>query len=310
MKPRLIVIGSLNMDMVIQAPRIPMPGETILGAGYLQMFPGGKGATQAYGAAKLGADVSMIGRVGDDSFGERLIQNLSQATVDTRYINHDPDAATGIALIVVDERGQNSIVVSSGANGRVTIEDINQGEEFIHSAEVLLLQLEIPLNAVLQGAKLAKNHGVTTILNPAPAQPLPGELLGSIDYLIPNETETAILSGHETNTEEEIKQAAEVLRRSGTKTMIMTMGSRGALLVTETEFCPFPAFPIDPVDTTAAGDAFVAGFAVALAEGKSIQDSIRFGNAAGALACTKLGAQPSLPGRQELERLIRTDQVK
>jgi len=306
MKPRLVVIGSLNMDMVIQSPRIPMPGETILGAGDLKMIPGGKGANQAYGAARLGADVSMVGRVGDDSFGERLIQNLNQANVDTKHIIHDPDAATGIALIVVDESGQNSIVVSSGANGQLSPEDVNRGENAIRAANILLLQLEVPLDAVLQGAKLAKHHGVATILNPAPAQPLPGELLAMIDYLIPNESETAILSGHETNTDEEIKQAAAALRVSGIKTTIMTMGSRGALLITETEFCHFPAFPIDPVDTTAAGDAFVASFAVAMAEGKSIHEAIRFGNAAGALACTQFGAQPSLPDRRALERLMQT----
>jgi len=306
MKPRLVVIGSLNMDMVIQSPRIPMPGETILGAGDLKMIPGGKGANQAYGAARLCADVSLVGRVGDDSFGERLIQNLNQANVDTKHIIHDPDAATGIALIVVDESGQNSIVVSSGANGQLSPEDVNRGENAIRAANILLLQLEVPLDAVLQGAKLAKHHGVATILNPAPAQPLPGELLAMIDYLIPNESETAILSGHETNTDEEIKQAAAALRVSGIKTTIMTMGSRGALLITETEFCHFPAFPIDPVDTTAAGDAFVASFAVAMAEGKSIHEAIRFGNAAGALACTQFGAQPSLPDRRALERLMQT----
>lgn len=309
MKPRLVVVGSLNMDLVVPSPRIPRPGETILGGGDLQMIPGGKGANQAYGAARLGADVSLIGRVGGDSFGEKLIHNLNQANVDTRYILHDPDAATGIALIVVEESGQNSIVVSSGANGRLTAEDINRKENAIHAANILLLQLEVPLDAVLQGAKLAKRHGVTTILNPAPAQPLPEELLRFIDYLIPNESETAILSGYGTSTDEEIKQAAAALRGSGIKTIIMTMGSRGALLITETEFCHFPAFPIDPVDTTAAGDAFVASFAVAMAEGKSIHEAIRFGNAAGALACTKFGAQPSLPDRQALESLMQTGQV-
>lgn len=309
MKPRLVVVGSLNMDLVVPSPRIPRPGETILGAGDLKMIPGGKGANQAYGAARLGADVSMVGRVGDDSFGERLIQNLNQANVDTQHIIHDSDAATGIALIVVDESGQNSIVVSSGANGQLSPEDVNRGENAIRAANILLLQLEVPLDAVLQGAKLAKHHGVATILNPAPAQPLPGELLAMIDYLIPNESETAILSGHETNTDEEIKQAAAALRVSGIKTTIMTMGSRGALLITETEFCHFPAFPIDPVDTTAAGDAFVASFAVAMAEGKSIHEAIRFGNAAGALACTQFGAQPSLPDRRALERLMQTGQL-
>ncbi len=305
MKPHLVVVGSLNMDLVVQAPRIPKPGETVSGAGDLKLIPGGKGANQAYGSAMLGADVAMLGRVGNDAFGETLVQNLNKVKVDTRFITRDPDAATGIALIVVEESGQNIIVVSPGANRRVSPEDVTQGESVIRSADVLLLQLEIPLNVVIRAVELAKLHGVITVLNPAPAQPLPTELLTLIDVLIPNETEAAILSSCETNTEEEIQQAAAALRRSGAKTIIMTLGSRGALLITENVFSHFPAFPIDPVDTTAAGDAFVASFSIALAEGRSLQEAVRYGNAAGALACTKLGAQPSLPNRSELENMLR-----
>jgi ribokinase len=305
MKPHLVVVGSLNMDLVVQAPRIPKPGETVSGAGDLKLIPGGKGANQAYGSAMLGADVAMFGRVGNDAFGETLVQNLNKVKVDTRFITQDPEASTGIALIVVEERGQNIIVVSPGANRRVSPEDVTQGESVIRSADVLLLQLEIPLNVVIRAVELAKLHGVITVLNPAPAQPLPTELLTLIDILIPNETEAAILSGCETHTGEEIQQAAGALRRSGAKTIIMTLGSRGAFLNTENVFSHFPAFPIDPVDTTAAGDAFVASFSVALAEGRSLQEAIRFGNAAGALACTKLGAQPSLPNRSELENMLR-----
>jgi ribokinase len=304
MRPRIVVVGSLNMDLVVRTSRIPKPGETILGAGDLQMIPGGKGANQAYGSAQLGADVAMVGRVGNDVFGETLIQNLSKIDVDTSFIIQDIDAATGIAMIVVEESGQNSIVVSSGANRCVSPEDISQSVDVIKAADVILLQLEIPLEAVLKAADLAKLHGVSTVLNPAPAQPLPSELLTLIDYLIPNETEAAILSGQETHSEDDIKEAAAVLHQSGVKTIIMTMGSHGALLITNEAFTRFPAFPIDPVDTTAAGDAFVASFAVALAEGKSPQEAVRYGTAAGALACTKLGAQPSLPNRSELENML------
>jgi ribokinase len=307
MKPQIVVVGSLNMDLVMQAPRIPKPGETVSGAEDLKLIPGGKGANQAYGSAMLGAEVAMLGRVGDDAFGETLVQNLNIVKVDTRFITQDPDAATGIALIVVEESGQNIIVVSPGANRCVSPEDVTQGESVIQSADVLLLQLEIPLNVVIRAVELAKLHGVITILNPAPARPLPAELLTLIDVLIPNETEAAILSGCETNTDEEIQQAAAALRRSGAKTIIMTLGSRGALLTTENVFSYFPAFPVDPVDTTAAGDAFVASFAVAVAEGKSLQEAVRYGNAAGALACTKFGAQPSLPNRPELEQLLKTN---
>lgn len=304
MKPRIVVVGSLNMDLVVRSPRIPKPGETIIGASDLQIIPGGKGSNQAYGSAKLGADVTLVGRVGNDNFGEKLIQNLCEAKVADRYITRDPAAPTGIALIVIDQSGQNSIVVSSGANERVSPQDIGQAEEAISSADLLLLQLEIPLNAVARAVDIAKHHGVITVLNPAPAQPLPPDLLSKIDYLIPNETETVLLSGHETHSDHEIKQAATVLRGVGAKTIILTLGSRGAVLITENSLTHFPAFPIDPVDTTAAGDAFVASFSVALAEGKPLQEAIRYGNAAGALACTKLGAQPSLPGRPELENML------
>lgn len=303
---RIAVIGSLNMDLVMRAPRIPKPGETILGADDLHMIPGGKGANQAYASAMLGAEVAMIGRVGGDTFGEQLITSLSKAGVNTQHIIHDSDASTGIALIVVEAGGQNSIVVSSGANGRVTPSDISQTEDVIRSADLTLLKLEIPLSAVIKAAQCAQNHGVKVILNPAPAQQLPAELLSLTDILIPNETEAAMLSGCDVDTDDGIRQAASGLRQSGVKTIIMTRGSRGASLITEDEIVHFPALPIDPVDTTAAGDAFVGSFAVAFAEGKSLAEAVRCGNAAGALASTKPGAQPSMPGRDDLNKLLKT----
>ena len=303
---RIAVIGSLNMDLVMRAPRIPKPGETILGADDLLMIPGGKGANQAYAAARLGAEVAMIGRVGDDAFGEQMINNLSKAGVDTQHIIHDTDAPTGIALIVVEAGGQNSIVVSSGANGRVTPSDISRAEDVIRSADLTLLQLEIPLAAVIKAAQCAQNHGVKVILNPAPAQQLPAELLSLTDILIPNETEAAILSGCDVDTDDGIRQAASGLRQSGVKTIIMTRGSRGASLITESKVEHFPSFPVEPVDTTAAGDAFVGSFAVAFAEAKSLAEAVRCGNAAGALASTKAGAQPSMPGRDDLDKILQT----
>lgn len=303
---RIAVIGSLNMDLVMRAPRIPKPGETILGADDLHMIPGGKGANQAYASAMLGAEVAMIGRVGGDTFGEQLITSLSKAGVNTQHIIHDSDASTGIALIVVEAGGQNSIVVSSGANGRVTPSDISQTEDVIRSADLTLLQLEIPLSAVIKAAQCAQNHGVKVILNPAPAQQLPAELLSLTDILIPNETEAAMLSGCDVDTDDGIRQAASGLRQYGVKTIIMTRGSRGASLITEDEIVHFPALPIDPVDTTAAGDAFVGSFAVAFAEGKSLAEAVRCGNAAGALASTKPGAQPSMPDRDDLNKLLKT----
>ncbi|MHC4321550.1 MAG: ribokinase [Planctomycetota bacterium] len=303
---RIAVIGSLNMDLVVRSPRIPKPGETILGADDLHIIPGGKGANQAYAAAMLGSEVAMIGSVGSDAFGEQLITSLSKAGVDTQHIIHDTDASTGIALIVVEEGGQNSIVVSSGANGRVTPSDISRAETVIRSADLILLQLEIPLPTVIKAAQCAKNYGVKIVLNPAPAQQLPAELLSLTDILIPNETEAALLSGCDVDTDDGIRQAASGLRQSGVKTIIMTRGSRGASLITESEVEHFPAFPVEPVDTTAAGDAFVGSFAVAFAEGRSLAEAVRCGNAAGALASTKPGAQPSMPGRNDLDKMLQT----
>ncbi|GAX61999.1 sugar kinase [Candidatus Scalindua japonica] len=303
---RIAVIGSLNMDLVIRAPRIPKPGETVLGADNLLMIPGGKGANQAYASARLGAEVAMIGRVGGDTFGEQMINSLKKAGVDTQHIIHETDASTGVALIVVEEGGQNSIVVSSGANSRITPSDISQAEAVIRSANLILLQLEIPLPAVVKAAQCARHHGVKVILNPAPAQHLPTELLSLTDILIPNETETAILSGYDVGTEDEIRHAASGLRQSGIKTIIMTQGCRGALLITENGIEHFPAIPVKPVDTTAAGDAFVGSFAVALAEGRSLREAVRHGNAAGALTSTKQGAQPSIPSRDDLDKMLKT----
>ena len=301
---RIAVIGSLNMDLVVRAPRIPKPGETILGADDLQMIPGGKGANQACASARLGAEVAMVGRVGDDTFGEQLINSLKKGGVDTQHITRDSEASTGIALIVVEEGGQNSIVVSSGANGRVTPSDVSRAEAVIRSADLILLQLELPLPAVIKAAQCAKNHEVKVILNPAPAQQLPEELLSLTDILIPNETEAAMLSGCNVDTDDGIRQAASRLRQSGVKTIIMTSGNRGASLITENEIEHFPAFPVEPVDTTAAGDAFVGSFAVAFAEGRPLAEAVKFGNAAGALASTKPGAQPSMPGRDDLEKML------
>ncbi len=303
---RIAVIGSLNMDLVVRAPRIPKPGETIIGADDLRLIPGGKGANQAFASAMLGAEVAMIGSVGDDEFGEQLITSLKKAGVDTHHITRDSDAPTGIAMIVVEEGGQNSIVVSSGANGRVSPPDVSRAEAVIRSANLILLQLEIPLSAVIKAAQVAVNQGIKVILNPAPAQQLPAELLSLTDILIPNETEAAILSGCDVGTDDGIRQAASGLLQSGVKTIIMTRGSQGASLITENEIVHFPAFPIEPVDTTAAGDAFVGSFAVALAEGESFSEAVRYGNAAGALSSTKSGAQPSMPGREDLDKMLQT----
>jgi len=303
MLPKITVVGSLNMDLIVRTPRIPTPGETIIGSGF-HTAPGGKGANQAVAAARLGAQVSMVGRVGNDEFAATLLENLKLVNVNTQFVIQDPEASTGVALIEVDDSGENSIVVASGANMRVTSLDVDAAQEAISAADLLLLQLEIPLKTVIQAAVLAKRKNVTVVLNPAPARKLTSELLSLVDILIPNETETALLTGLPVGSQSEIRAAASSLLTSGIKTGILTLGENGALLSQGGKTNIFPAFQVKPVDTTAAGDAFVGGFAVALAEGKSVTEAIHWGNAAGALATTRLGAQPSLPMRQDVEIML------
>jgi ribokinase len=303
MTAHVTVVGSLNMDLVARAPRIPQPGETIIGSDF-HTVPGGKGANQAVAVARLGAHVSMVGRVGRDTFAGPLLDNLAAAGVDHSFVIQDSEAATGVALIVVDDAGQNSIVVASGANMRLSPADVDGAEAAIAGADALLLQLESPLETVTRAAKVARTHGVKVILNPAPARPLPGALLSLVDVLIPNESETALLTGLPVGDQAEAKAAATALLALGVGTVILTLGERGALLAREEGAEHFPGFDVTPVDTTAAGDAFVGGFAVALAEGQTLAEAVRWGNSAGALATTKLGAQPSLPTRRAVEKLL------
>lgn len=303
MTAHVTVVGSLNMDLVARTPRIPQPGETIIG-GDFQTVPGGKGANQAVAAARLGGEVAMVGRLGEDAFAQPLLQNLSVAGIDHTFVMQDSGAATGVALIVVDDAGENSIVVASGANMRLSPADIDAAASSITTADVLLLQLENPLETVSRAAELACEHGVRVILNPAPARPLPANLLSLVDVLIPNETEAALLTGLPVSSEEEAAVAATALQGLGVGSVILTLGERGAFLAQGQATQLIAAFAVTPVDTTAAGDAFVGGFAVALAEGRSMAEAVRWGNAAGALATTKLGAQPSLPSRAAVEALL------
>lgn len=298
MNRSVAVVGSLNMDLVVRAPRHPQPGETILG-GEFHTFPGGKGANQAVAAARLGAKVQMVGRVGEDAFGEALLETLGKDGVDATHVRRDPGAATGVALITVDSSGQNTIVVASGANARVTPEDVSAAEGEIADAAVLLLQLECPLPAVGRAVEMAHRHGTRVVLNPAPARPLPTELLSRIDYLIPNQTELRRLAGLDSPS-----QAVGRLQDVGVKHVIVTLGEEGALAVEAGQEVRFPAHRVQVIDTTAAGDAFVGAFAAALVEGRSTHEAVAWGNAAGALAVTRAGAQPSLPTRAELDRFL------
>jgi ribokinase len=299
MSRTIVVVGSLNTDLVVRAPRLPQAGETLLG-GEFSTFPGGKGANQAVAAARLGGIVTMVGRVGKDDFGEALVQGLAQNGVNTAQVRRDPQAATGVALITVDEAGQNTIVVASDANMHVTADDIHAAEPAIREARVMVLQLEIPLPAVQRAIDLARKHGVTVVLNPAPAQPLEHRLLAGVDYLIPNQGELALLAGLE-----DIPTAARHLREAGVRNVIVTLGGEGVLGLDEHGEFLLAAHPVQVVDTVAAGDAFVGAFAVALVEGRPAREAARWGNAAGALAVTRAGAQPSLPRRAEVEDFLR-----
>lgn len=298
----ILVVGSLNADLVARAPRFPQPGETISGED-LRVIPGGKGANQAVAAARLGANVSMLGRVGNDNFGDFLLENLKQNRVDSSLVQRD-DSSTGTAIIIVDSNGQNSIVLSAGANGNVSIADVDNSP--FTNYQLLLLQLEIPLPAVLRAAQRAKENNVRVILNPAPAQQLPDELIALADYIIPNETELSLLTSQKIEDIPSAESAARDLLRRGARNVIVTLGSKGALLVNAETSKQIHTFKVEVVDTTAAGDAFIGGFATSLLENKSLEEAVRFGCACGALATTKFGAQPSLPMKEEVEKIIST----
>lgn len=297
MTPKIVVVGSSNTDLVVQVPYFPAPGETILGDDFM-MARGGKGANQAVAAARLGADVTFISRLGRDSFGEMALNACKAEGINTEFISFDDNIASGVALIMVDENGENVIAVASGANNTLTSDDIYAAESVIQAADCVLLQLEIPLETVKTAVSLANKHNTLVILNPAPAMALPIELLQSIDILTPNETEAAILGLIDQESGNDIQD----IDQSGIKTIIMTCGSKGALLVQDNIKQQIPAYPINVVDTTAAGDGFNGALAVALANGRSLPEAVAFANAAGALAATKAGAQPSLPTLAEVEQ--------
>ena len=301
MKPRIVIVGSINMDLIGRTPRIPRPGETVLGHEF-STAAGGKGANQAVAAARLGAQVTMVGCVGGDAYGQQLVTRLRQDGVDTQFVTTVAGSHTGVALITVDDAGENSILVISGANWQLSKADVNAAESTIAAADSLVLQLESPLDVVIYAAEMAVRHHVPVILNPAPARPLPPSLLALITYLIPNETEAALLADCPVNDMVGVETAVHRLREAGAANVILTMGSRGAYLHSDRASLAIPAFPVRPVDTTAAGDAFVAGLAVAVGEKRPLLEAVRFAAVVGALATTKPGAQPSLPYRADIPK--------
>lgn len=305
-KPKIVVVGSSNMDLVVKSPRIPAVGETVLGEDFI-MTPGGKGANQAVAAAKLGAEVYLVARLGQDVFAQQSLSNFEKEGVHTEYIVRTAEAPSGVALITVDRAGDNVIVVAPGANQKLSAQDVQEAQTAIVSSGALVAQLEVPLETVECAARLAHGSGVPFVLNPAPAQRLDTELLAMVDVLTPNETEAEILTGVEVTDEDSARSAACELLERGVKAVILTMGARGFLLSDgrKTEFVP--AIKVNAVDATAAGDAFTGALAVGLAQGQALFDAALFANYVAALSVTKMGAQSSMPTRREVESFIKQE---
>jgi ribokinase len=300
---KIVVVGSLNMDLVVRLPEIPRPGETLLG-GVFRTFPGGKGANQAVASARLGAHVTMIGCIGSDTFGQEMRKTLASEGIATEHILVHPQEATGVALIQVDTQGHNSIAVASGANFRLTGSDVEKAMQTIGRFDALVMPLETQLETVYTAAKIASGRGAIVILNPAPAQVLTRELLELVDVLLPNEHEIALMSGVPVHSVADVSLAVPMLLRLGAKKVVVTMGAQGAVLFDEGQELRIPACRVQAVDSTAAGDCFVGALAVGLCEGKSLLAAGEFASAAAALSVTREGAQPSLPFRVEVEQFI------
>ncbi|MEZ6045190.1 MAG: ribokinase [Planctomycetaceae bacterium] len=303
--PRIVVVGSINMDLVARVERLPQPGETVASQSLVQL-PGGKGANQVVGAARLGAKSIMLGRLGDDSFSPVLQDSLEQANVDTGSLLFSEGCSSGVALIGVEASGQNSITIVSGANGQVSLDDVAYWDDVLTTADMILVQLEIPHVVVERVLERAEECGIITILDPAP---MPSSQLGTGMYrasiLTPNQTEAEQLVGYPVTNHEEAVRAAEELQRRGAGTVVVKMGEAGAVVVDEAGHSEHIMAPqVEVVDTTAAGDAFNAGLAVALVEGKKLSEAIQFACATGSLATCKPGAQPAMPTRMEVDKLL------
>jgi ribokinase len=303
-RKKILVIGSSNTDMVVTAARLPAAGQTVLGDSFF-MNAGGKGANQAVAAARLGAAVSMVCRIGNDVFGQKAADSLAKEGIDTRYVFTDDQLPSGVALITVDAKGENQIVVAPGANGNLLPPDLQNIEAAVLAADVILMQLEIPLQTVVYAADMAFRMGKRIILNPAPALPIPAELLRRISVITPNESEASLISGVPVTDGESARAAAKKIAALGVQDVIITRGSHGALVFSKDGFAEVPAPPVEVADTTAAGDVFNGALAVALAEGNDLVDSTRRAVAAAALSVTRKGAQSSAPYLPEVADMMK-----
>lgn len=297
---KILVVGSSNTDMVVKSAHLPLPGETVLGGQFFS-FAGGKGANQAVAAARLGGEVTFLAKIGNDALGKAAVEGFKKEGIDVSHIITDPESHSGVALIMVEDSGENCISVASGANGNFTALDIENASELVENASFVLVQLEIPLEAMTALVDKAYAHGVPVILNPAPARPLSDELISKLFIVTPNETEAELLTGVKVTDEESAAKAAGILREKGAKFAIITLGAKGAFLLSDQEEILIPSIPVNAVDTTAAGDTFNGALTVALAEGMEIKGAIRFSNQAAAISVTRMGAQNSQPYRSELK---------
>lgn len=299
MKNKIIIVGSTNMDMVVKTGHIPKPGETVLGGEFF-MNPGGKGANQAVAVARLGGDVTFIGKIGDDIFGKQAVQTFTEEGVDIDYLFSDEESPSGIALIIVDQKGENSIVVAPGANSKLSVENVKTVIDKYPSGKFLLVQLEIPMETVTYAVKYAAEKGMRVILNPAPAHSDLSPLLPDIHILTPNLNEAEFLSGIKIGNLDDAKLAAEVLHHKGVDTVIITLGKEGAAVLDRGDFYHIPVPEVKTVDSTAAGDVFNGALVVALSEGKTILEAVEFACQAAAISVTRMGAQTSIPYRNEV----------
>lgn len=300
---KVTVVGSFMYDLVATAPRRPKTGETLIGDSF-GMFLGGKGANQAIAASRAGASVTMVGRLGNDLFGNQFLEKFSEEGIKTNFVIQDTENGTGVGMPLIDASGDNSIVIIPQANMALTVENIDKAESVIADSDVLILQCEVPMEANKRAAEIANKNDTLVILNPAPARKIPDTLLSLVDIITPNESEAEILTDMPTETNSQAMEAAHHLLSKGVETVILTLGSRGSLLLTEKMEKRIPAYLVDVIDTTAAGDAFCGALAAILSNGSIIEEAIKIANAAGALAVTKLGAEPSLPTKKDIDQLI------